>query len=217
VRGCHHPPRRADSRRTAGSGRVGWDAAVGLLDLTATDRPALARAYGLGRHPVTLYWAGQITLTSHSQLLACFYRNAPVSVRIGLTRFIGRSLQQTDDLDPAVAERLTQLWEARVQAVRDGTDSEELRAFGEWFGAGSWGRMGTFQLLTALSAAGGIESEYVVLPPARALVRLAHQHLPGRLAPVCPDAAELLLSPAGSNHHRHHPRGRPGQRRRSRH
>lgn len=144
--------------------------AVDLLDPAASERPALARAHGLGRHLVSRYWAGQITLDSHSQLLRRFYQKAPTSVRADLMRFIGRSLQAVDDLDPAVAGRLTQLWDARLQAVRDGSDPAELREFGEWFGAGKLGDEWELrQLQAALSAAGGIEAEHLVLPRLAAL------------------------------------------------
>jgi len=144
--------------------------AVDLLDPAASERPALARAHGLGRHLVSQYWAGQITLDSHSQILLRFCQQTPTSVRADMLRFIGRSLQAADDLDPAVAARLTQLWEARRQAVRDGGDPKELREFGEWFGAGKLGDEWELrQLLTTLPAAGGIEAEHLVLPRLAAL------------------------------------------------
>jgi hypothetical protein len=144
--------------------------AVDLLDPAASERRALARAHGLGRHLVARYWAGQITLDSHAQLLRRFYQNAPLSVRSEMMRYVGRSLQAENDLDPAVAERLTQLWEARLQAVRGGSNPAELREFGEWFAAAKLGdEWELHQLLTALSAARGIEAEHVVLPRLAAL------------------------------------------------
>jgi hypothetical protein len=144
--------------------------ALDLLDPAASERPALARAHGLGWHLVSRYWAGQITLDSHGQLLSRFYQKAPLSVRADMMRFIAPSRKAVDHLDPAVAGRLTQLWDTRLQAVRDGSDPAEVREFGEWFGAGKLGDEWELrQLLTALSAAGGIEAEHVVLPRLAAL------------------------------------------------
>jgi hypothetical protein len=57
-------------------------------------------------------------------------------------RFLGRSLSSANALDAPVADRLRDLWESRVQAVRNGADAAELTAFGEWFGAGKLGDAG---------------------------------------------------------------------------
>jgi hypothetical protein len=138
--------------------------AVDLLDPEDSERRALARAHGLGRHLVSRYWGRQITLDSHGELLRRFYQKAPTSVRADLIGFIGRSLQEAEDIEPALAGRLIELWDARLQAVRDGSDPEELREFGEWFGAAKLGEEWELrQLLTALSGAGSIEPEHAML------------------------------------------------------
>jgi hypothetical protein len=99
-----------------------------------------------------------------------FYQKAPTSVRADLIGFIGRSLQEAEDIEPALAGRLIELWDARLQAVRDGSDPEELREFGEWFGAAKLGEEWELrQLLTALSAAGSIEPEHAMLSRLAAL------------------------------------------------
>ena len=97
-----------------------YQLAVDRTDSAASERRAVARADGVGRHLVTRYWFGQITIDSHRQLVRRFYQNAPGSVCLDLMRFIGRSLRQVDALDRAVADRLLTLWETRVQAVRNG-------------------------------------------------------------------------------------------------
>lgn len=149
-----------------------YQLAVDRVDSTAGERRAVARAHGLGRHLVTRYWFGQITLDSHRQLLRRFYQNAPGSVCLDLMRSIGRSLRQVDVVDPAVADRLMTLWEARVQAVRNGADADELAGFGEWFAAGKLGDEWELrQLLTTLSLAGRVEFEHLVLPRLASLCR----------------------------------------------
>ena len=141
-----------------------YQMAVERLDPGATERPELARAYHLGRHLLTRYWSGQLTLDSHDQMLRRFYLNAPVPVRVDLMRFLGRSIRDTDPLDAAVAERLIDFWEARLQAVQDGADPSELPEFGDWFASGKLGDEWELQqLLPALRLAGRIESVHVVL------------------------------------------------------
>jgi hypothetical protein len=151
-----------------------YQLAVDRVDSAASERRAVARADGVGRHLVTRYWFGQISIESHRQLLRRFYQNAPSSVCLDLMRFIGRSLRQVDALDRAVADRLMRLWEARVQAVRNGADADELAGFGEWFAAGKLGDEWELrQLLTTLSLAGRVEFEHLVLPR---LASLCHAH-----------------------------------------
>ena len=116
-----------------------YELAVSRLDDTTTERRALARAYHLGRHLLTLYWIGQLTLHSHDEILRRFYQNVPVPVRVDLMRSLGRSILGTDTLDAAVAGRLIEFWEARIQAVTNGADPRELAGFGDWFAAGKLG------------------------------------------------------------------------------
>ena len=85
-------------------------------------------------------------------------------------RFLAQNIGSANPLDAPVAERLRELWESRVQAVRNGADAAELTAFGEWFGAGRLGDDWELQqLITALSLAGRIESEHKALPRLAAL------------------------------------------------
>lgn len=147
-----------------------YQTAVDRLQPHAPRRRAEARAVGLGQHLLARYWLGELTFTSHQRLLERYYDNGPASVRIHLMRFLGRSLSSADTLDAPIAGRLRELWEARVQAVRNGADATELTAFGEWFGAGKLGDDWELQqLITALNLAGRIESEHDALPRLAAL------------------------------------------------
>ncbi|MGH3273212.1 MAG: hypothetical protein ACRDNZ_02675, partial [Streptosporangiaceae bacterium] len=93
-----------------------------------------------------------------------------------LMRFLGRSLNGSSTLEAAVEGRLRELWESRVQAVRNGADAGELAGFGEWFGGGKFeDEWALQQLLTALSLASRIESEHLALPR---LAALAPTHTP---------------------------------------
>ena len=157
-----------------------YQLAVDRTDSGASERQAVARADGIGRHLVSRYWFGQITLDSHRQLVRRFYQNAPGSVCLDLMRFTGRSLREADALDPAVADRLRTLWETRVHAVRNGADADELAGFGEWFAAGKLGDEWELrQLLAALSLARRVDSEHLVLP---------------RLASLCPAHTSTCLA-----------------------
>ena len=147
-----------------------YQMAADRLQPDVTGRRPEARALGLGRHLLTRYWLGDLTFDSHRQLLRRYYQNGPASVRIHLLRFLGRSISSTNPLDAPVAGRLRELWESRVQAVRNGADAAELTAFGEWFGADKLGDDWELQqLITALSLAGRIESEHEALPRLAAL------------------------------------------------
>jgi hypothetical protein len=85
-------------------------------------------------------------------------------------RFLGRSISSSNPLDAHVAGRLRELWESRVQAVRNGAAAAELTVFGEWFGAGKLGDDWELQqLIAALSLAGRLESEHEALPRLAAL------------------------------------------------
>jgi hypothetical protein len=147
-----------------------YQIAADRLQPDASGQRPEARALGLGRHLLTRYWLGDLTFDSHRRLLHRYYQNSPASVRIHLMRFLARSISSTNPLDAAVAERLRELWESRVQAVRNGADATELTAFGEWFGAGKLGDEWELQqLITALSLAGRIESEHEAIPRLAAL------------------------------------------------
>ncbi len=147
-----------------------YQMATDLLEQDASGQRPGARAFGLGRHLLTRYWHGELTLENRDQLLRRYYHNGPASVRIHLMRFLGRSLSSQDALEASVQGRLRELWESRVQAVRNGADADELTAFGEWFGAGKLGDDWELQqLITALSLADRVESEHLVLPRLAAL------------------------------------------------
>jgi hypothetical protein len=110
--------------------------ATSLLEPDAAGQRPEARAYNLGRHLLIRYLSGELTLDSHGQMLRRYYQNGPAAVRIHLMRFLGQLLSNSSDLEDPIAARLGELWEFRVDAVRNGADASELTAFGEWFSAG---------------------------------------------------------------------------------
>jgi hypothetical protein len=68
-------------------------------------------------------------------------------------RSLGKRIHDTDPLDAAVAERLTDFWEARLQAVQDSADPSELAEFGEWFATGKLGDEWELSIVTSASLA----------------------------------------------------------------
>lgn len=95
-------------------------------------RPALR----LGEHLVEYYWQGAIFLDD--SLLVDFFRLAPDAVRGHAMEYVGRSLaNEAQELAPAIAQRLRELWDWRLQAARNSgnlpANREELAAFGWWF------------------------------------------------------------------------------------
>lgn len=139
-----------------------YQMATALLKPDDAGRRPEARAFGLGRHLLTLYWHDELTLDD--QLLDHYYRNGPASVRIHLIRFLGQGISAAV-IDDTLGERLRRFWESRIQAVRDGADASELTAFSEWFSVGKLGDSWELQQLDAvLHLAGRVESEHQVLP-----------------------------------------------------
>src|SRR5258707_437532 len=120
--------------------RTGHCPGGGLSSMPRSSRPA-SRSSPLradtGGRPAEFKDTAKSAGEDH--LAALLREKAPTSVRTDMTRFIGRSPQAPDHLEPEVVVRLTQLWDIRVQAVRDGSDPQELREFGEWLGAGRLG------------------------------------------------------------------------------
>lgn len=156
-----------------------YQLAVDSLDPDGGDRAELARATNLGLHLIIRYWHGRLTFDDHGRLLRRYYDGAPDAARAYLIQFVGRQLAAANTVP---ADRLTRLWQERVQAVRDGADPAELAGFGEWFAAGKLGDAWELsQLITVLRDAGTIDSAHLVVP------RLAE------LAPAHPDAALTAL------------------------
>jgi hypothetical protein len=90
----------------------------------------------LGEHLIVYYWLG--TLPIDDPLVVDFFRLAPDKVRGHAIEYVGRSLGNTkQDLPPAIAQRLRDLWAWRLRTAQESRNimayREELAAFGWWF------------------------------------------------------------------------------------
>jgi hypothetical protein len=90
------------------------------------------------QHLVPLYWWGRLNLEAGP--LHDFLAHSSVQQRAGLLKYVGFSLLHDGGVVPnSVVERSQRLWDARLQAVRDGsTTVEELPPFGWWFASGKF-------------------------------------------------------------------------------
>ena len=80
----------------------------------------------------------QDTIALDDALLVEFFRSASDAVRGHAIEYVGRSLANTtQELAPAIAHRLRELWAWRLRAAQDSgnvmASREELAAFGWWF------------------------------------------------------------------------------------
>jgi len=122
----------------------------------------------LAEHLMVFYWRGKLDLNEAAGLLKSFYEKASDSLRGHAIEFIGRSLNNTEGrLEAEVLERLTSLWDLRLDVARrspTGTHSREMSAFGWWFASGkldeSWA---LDQLHAALSLSHKIDADWLVL------------------------------------------------------
>ena len=132
--------------------------------------PAAKRRFSpedrLGEHLVVYYWQGTIAIDD--PLLVDFFRLAPDKVRGHAIEYVGRSLGNTkQDLAPAMAQRLRDLWAWRLRTAQVPGNimayREELAAFGWWFGSrkldDAWS---IAQVRTVLEATRHIEPDFKV-------------------------------------------------------
>ncbi|TKK85599.1 hypothetical protein FDA94_24715 [Herbidospora galbida] len=157
-----------------------YSAMVDRMESEDQDRVAEFRVEALGSHLINRLWNGQIDLESHNSLLRRFYLHASKEVAKDLLRSVGFGLKELDYSDPALIERLTRLWEFRVEAARNGSDAGELAEFGRWFASGcfdaSWSSK---QVLVTLTLAGRIEVDGSVFSK---LAEIASEHTQVSLA-----------------------------------
>jgi hypothetical protein len=119
--------------------RPQFQRAVDGIDPEATNQWELYRTAHLGHHLVRRYWAGRLTLDEPDQLLRRFYERVPAETAAQIIESIGRSLPSDGALDPALAHRLTALWDFRVTTVDSaGADPRELGDFDRWFISGAF-------------------------------------------------------------------------------
>ncbi|MGV9764966.1 hypothetical protein [Micromonospora tulbaghiae] len=107
--------------------------AVDMLDAGTTDEWESHRAQQLAMHLGNRYWCGQLSLDDPDRLLRRFYERAPTAAAGTIVDAAGRSFRRDEPLDPQHRERLVQLWQYRIDAVRHGGDPVELAGFDAWF------------------------------------------------------------------------------------
>lgn len=153
----------------------------------------------LAEHLMIYYLRGQITFSGSEDVLSRFYHAAPVAVRQHAFDFIGRSLRKTEELRQDVADRLQDLLERRLDAIRRISKpavrrdaAAELQSWGWWFSSGrfetSWA---LDRLLDVLDLAGSIEPDRFV---AQELNRLVESH-PAEVALALRRMIEVVKAP----------------------
>lgn len=118
-----------------------YEQAVAELGKTTT-----APEYGvnpdlrLGEHLYKLYLWGKILLDSPTSLFELFFQKAGDKVVGRLVSSVGSALYQESALPAKTLGKLRTLWEWRLTRIRAEDDlivhTDELRAFGAWFGSG---------------------------------------------------------------------------------
>jgi hypothetical protein len=137
---------------------------------------------------VTQYWLGNLNLSDQQSLFARFYEKAGLKLRKYLIRYVGIDLHNTkESIRSDILQRLQNLWDTRVRAVRSSAqpaqDVEELVEFGWWFSSGKYpAQWGIDRLLELLALGGSIDPERLVAEqlaklsetmPAKAVVECA--------------------------------------------
>jgi hypothetical protein len=97
-----------------------------------------AAAVHLAEHLAVIYWRGLVELDA-SGLVDAFFVGAEPELRSHLLDFVGRSLQNSNNVPMDYVRRLQRLWEwrrAMVEVAADPLGSKELASFGWWFASG---------------------------------------------------------------------------------
>jgi hypothetical protein len=119
----------------------------------------------LAQHLVTQYWLGNLNLSDQQSLFARFFEKAGLKLRKYLIRYVGIALHNTkESIRSDILQRLQNLWQVRVRAVRSSgqptQDVEELVEFGWWFSSGKFpAQWGIDQFLELLALGGSIDPE----------------------------------------------------------
>lgn len=121
--------------------RPAYQHAIGTLSTSgpeASRRPDEVRR-NLGRHILTFYVRGFVSLEATDDLFHRFVRAASPALLRGALEDLGRYLGPPEvPLSPEMSSRLVALWESRVEAARPRPvgEREEMLAFAEWFESG---------------------------------------------------------------------------------
>ncbi|MCH8147032.1 MAG: hypothetical protein IH987_03440 [Planctomycetes bacterium] len=91
----------------------------------------------LAEHVMLLYERGVTSFDDSPDLMGLFFKIAPSAFKYHALTFVGRRLKNVNGRIPnVVGERLKNLWERRVDALkhlRDHAERSEMKAFGWWF------------------------------------------------------------------------------------
>jgi hypothetical protein len=129
----------------------------------------------LAGHLMELYAQGVLAFGDQDGLLDRFYRVAPVEQRAQAIEAIGHGIADGEDLGAEVTPRLRSLMERRIDAVRHGSDGEELRGYAWWLASGKFDpEWSLARLQEALEVGGRLHPDHVV---AKRLATLRHDHL----------------------------------------
>jgi hypothetical protein len=109
----------------------------------------------LGRHLVTLYWRGELSL--EDDLMRTLFSQLDAKRREDILAFAGRVLRSEETVDADILSRLQALWGWRRNEIEVGRgDASELCAFPWWFVSNFFDdRWAIAQLTHALSARAG--------------------------------------------------------------
>lgn len=123
----------------------------------------------LAEHILTFFWRGKTSLEDEASVISRFFEKAPPTLRAHAITFVGHSLRSTqEELEPILVERLTKLWEKRLEAARSAGSPEdfveEIAAFGWWFASGKFGDDWAIrQLREVLEFSQKVEPDHVVV------------------------------------------------------
>jgi hypothetical protein len=127
----------------------------------------------LAEHLVTFYWRGEVDITSDDGLLDAFFSTAPAGFRSHAIEFIGRSLRQTEPVEPGILERLKKLWDWRMRELTTHRCDGEAIPFGTWFSSGQFDLdWSVNHLLAVLRLCHKAELDFWVVEE---LARIAHE------------------------------------------
>jgi hypothetical protein len=115
--------------------------AIERLDaLRDDDKSSRSAIDALGEHLITFYWWGLIPLTGGDSSLEKYLVKANAKERAHLINYIGRVMENSQDLPKEVEIRFMEYWQHRFEMIKQGGKyeeaSEELSDFAWWFRPG---------------------------------------------------------------------------------
>jgi hypothetical protein len=152
--------------------------AVKLLGMAASDEQQ--HSYNprehLAQHLISYYWSGKVDIDEPEGLLPLFFTHAPEKLCGYIFEFAGRSLYNTNEVDALILVRLQALWEWRMERIQTPSldlYTNELAAFGWWFGSGKFDNAWAIKHLEeVLKQTGYVEANHLVAEKLESLVTL---------------------------------------------